>query len=292
MIKKILFWFFMLLFWFIGFSNALDLHLWTVWSTTLSYFDNSFSINVFSNSFTTTKYLGTTKNILAFGEYDYFLWLNSWFPDIPDSPFISDYYPWTRNWKYYNSNQWVVNNYLWCDSFTWTVINNCQNLDYTGSNINDVSQVLNNIDKYLYWNFVWSNVVWENYQAPIFCFSSSENNKSICFYACSHPNCWNGSAGWDVIWWIYPSRNLNLPSWNDWSFNDIPNNRIWLYSWFVQWWNVYWTSSIAQDVNVAWNLVYNSCTNWYNISKYEYNAIGLPKNGFALSLHSLNFWIA
>ena len=202
MIKKILFWFFMLLFWFIGFSNALDLHLWTVWSTTLSYFDNSFSINVFSNSFTTTKYLGTTKNILAFGEYDYFLWLNSWFPDIPDSPFISDYYPWTRNWKYYNSNQWVVNNYLWCDSFTWTVINNCQNLDYTGSNINDVSQVLNNIDKYLYWNFVWSNVVWENYQAPIFCFSSSENNKSICFYACSHPNCWNGSAGWDVIWWI------------------------------------------------------------------------------------------
>lgn len=166
------------------------------------------------------------------------------------------YYMWI-DWKLYyyysyavNSSssmtnyQWFFNIYSLCDELTEnsTTISNCSDSPYNEQTINDFLYTVSSSDYY------WIN--WGTNRSTL-CISSSTYWKSICFRNTSSSN---------LSW------SLNFPAlmvfedlyWYDSQSPAVPINP-WING---GWWN-------AINVTFSWNLLYNTCTNWYVINKIQ-----------------------
>lgn len=195
----------------LNYSNAtVQGYTSTFWTTTSQY-DNAYSMQVTFKWWLNTTYMWNNRNILMYSKWNYF------FRDNNGDPYIW-FNNWTANWQGYPDD------FLLCNSFTSNTITNCSR-QYIVNNDEIINWVLNNVNFYYYWKFVQSNEVWENYQWSLFCFSNNTYNKSICFYACWHTNCWSSTT--DKIGGATLHKNLTN-SQNFWqNLIDIPTNKIW-----------------------------------------------------------------
>lgn len=273
MIKKFLLWLWISVLSFIWFSNAQVITDPTMWeffevgpeNWFQSAWNQQYTINIIPKWRFISNYLWTSKNLIALN-HNYLIF-------------------WNGNWLYlYNyskegtlssvNRQWFFQYMFSCDymdydtpTVSWNVLTNCtspQKFELWDEIVsNFISQIrlwdiVYIADKYST-NWCWGYCTYHRYSLNV-CFSSHVVWKTLCFiwdksdyesssYASKYP--FTNSLG--LSW------NLNFANINRSILTDPPG--------FVPWWSIEWWSSTAVDSTLQWNLVYNSCTNWYVISQ-------------------------
>lgn len=260
MIKKI-FISLLVVFWLcLSFSNAVvNLTTVNVGETVSSVYNNSYSMLVNRYWLFLTQYVWIWKQVLMYNNYDYFFFNNNWLPYMSHSAY----------WTNYTHDQWSPIDYLLCDEIWiwWTTVSNCDRKIYT-ANTWVVSRIMKNLSTFSYWTFVQSNAVNENYQWWLYCFSSSSLWKSICFYWCSHTNCWTTTT--DSIWWYVPTKNLSSSA-NLWSsLESIPNDVLGYYPWAFEGGYLDWSSDVWIVDYTTWDYYYSTCTYKDLFNQLEY----------------------
>lgn len=274
MIRKFLVWLFVCFIWFISFSYwysiAEDMVVRNIWSYAYSPDDNNFDISFQRYWNPLTSNIWSLKPVFYLKNWTYFLWKYSdylWWI----YPFISVFD--NKSNRYF---QWFPLKYALCNSFIETSLSYdltwCTVEDLTSDSYSLIQSFMNSINSNDFYSFKYNIDSFQDTRLNDFwlnvCFSSSQFSKSLCF------GIWESKYSCDVIYpWYSVCRDWPLSySWYGitmpLSFNALDRDNFDMSPW--QGWNVDWSSSITQNVSVTWNLVYNTCTNWYIINKLEY----------------------
>lgn len=264
MIKKLILWFFVVWFSFISYSFANSFV--QIWSST--YLENAYD-STYQNlvmkwwRFVTTN-LWTSKDLFWFWNKNFVFWNNS-------GLYLYDFYWATSQWIYdcpARLVQWYFNQYRVCPViWSWEFsINSCWSpLDYS-SDI--VWNFLNSLVKWdwFYYDHSFSN---ESYcrwfwYSSTFCFSSSSIWSTMCFTV-SHDPEWSA-------WWNNPFVWLSWSLWlsSDVSFSNIDYSLLnYPPKYSFDGLGIEWESNTSVNVWLSWNLLYNSCTNWYILTQLD-----------------------
>ena len=287
MIKKFFVSFFVLLFWFISFSNS-EWVIRQVWNYSVSTVDDSIDLNVVNKWQLLSQRFWNTKRMLAFSSNSsigrvYFFWSNDQLP-----------YYLINYWLY--KDQWFLKNYFICPEITTWSYNPFTN-DCTTHTISsdtfawEVWWFLQSIDSSDYWGYnisidrcYWSPLLVHN----LLCFSSSEYHNSLCFW-----------ASYDIAdrcslysFWDLTTNNLRWSLWINlsWDFTFVDDRFLNTPPWFTPINKFDWSNSSSINVSMTWNLMYNdSCTNWYVISQID--SIMWPEYINACYAWTYNTWL-
>lgn len=228
---KYLLWFWLLfLFWFINYSGAYIIPIWSYWTNMINSTTQNFDIQVTTNWTFLTNNLWVTKKLL----YIY----NPW--NILQYAFWSD--NWLIYWIYNSSNQGYFKQYFTCPVAVWTDFN----FTTAGCSLNVIDLTDYSWQVEVYKSFFWSlttndNLFYSNSMLynwsffPWFCVWNSSLWKSMCFL-------FNSYSIDGVIWTrVLPNLDINVSSyWNieNSLLSDPPT---------VSWW---WESS--SDDEIVW----------------------------------------
>lgn len=262
MIKKILLSLWLSIVSFLGFSSAW--YIWTVWVNSSSPYNTQYSNTVSKNWNLLTRYAFLWKRLLQVQDWVYFFWSYDWQPYI---------YVTSNPSNFDHAVQWYVQkyalcNYVWLDTWSW-VPEICNYYDFSTLSWSLSRYLSQWMSDYYYFDYYWQDVPNRDAYCASFtvCFSNSELNSSLCFYWTNWDNkfpCSYSSIISRSPWWTNLSNSLNLSPYFDWINASILWNSPW-----QDWWNIEWWSSVSENVSLSWNVMYNSCTNWYVISKLE-----------------------
>lgn len=265
-----------------------------IWTSIPSIVNDDYTILVNWKWNLLTTYFWVWKRVFQIQNWTYFIRTPNSLPYMVVSSFV--------DWAIKKTTQWYVNTYLLCDFMdysTWWSASNPQNC--VKYNMNDwqfetvATRILNSLNNgwYYAYNYIGSKSTvngWNVYNWELsLCFSSSEFNKSICFYGgvwssycavvgasrCSQLTydfynwtCWGyGSTFGPYCTQSNLSNSQSLSPNFDW----IPNSAIWLPPWN---WNIVWWSTTDWVALVDWDVIYSECKvrnalNWYHFNWFS-----------------------
>lgn len=254
MIKKFLLWLWISFLSFVGFSSAWKFQIiWLDWSS--SIYDTWYDITFLKWWWVLSSFIWQSRSVLAFTERAFFWWSVNW------KPYYFD-----------NSYQGYFWEYRLCDYFSDTTsqVSWCVKYEMTW----DYKEVFINFFKWVnQWDVAFYDYekmdLWSSYydNTVQVCFSSSQWNRSLCFRQHSCYN-WRWCSAYNY-WSLVNSENLP----NSLTYWSIKQSWLWYapgQAWYDWWWNIDWSSNTSVNVSLTWNLLYNTCTKWYVISKVRY----------------------
>lgn len=221
----------------------------TSWSA--SAVNSNYNISFFRKWWLFTQYLWQARSVIALDNNVLFWWAPNWFP----------YFYSSHAW-YWFITQWFFQDYYLCDSLSWYILSWCVywwdlTWDYTKDFLKDFFSTV--VD----WDLVYYDFQSSASSTPTLlrdylkiCRSSSQYNKSLCFF-------W-----WYEVNWREVSPLIDSQNYQNLTFSSIPYNSIWYAPWQAgYWWEWEWVNSGSSDYSwsnvITWDYVYSTCTNWY-----------------------------
>lgn len=250
MIKKIL-WLLLVIFGCIWFSSATFQTVWL--ARQQSSINSNYNLGFLRGGAIITDYLWTAKGIIAIDSDKIFWWYPDWRPYF--------YSPsWQGFFTYYDSCPEIT--YSW-NNFVFNQASCSRELltwDYKTVFKNFFSKV--NDNDFVYYTYsnteAWNQCSVRN-KSTIFCWSSHEIWRSICF---DYANCFNGCSTADLKCWNWISNGgwfvgslnyTNLSFWliPFWDIGYAPWQAQYDNNWYIPWdWDTFWswnTESIPSD---------------------------------------------
>ena len=262
-------------------AQSLLWNIQQIWQTFWSFYNNDYEIQVNWKWNLLTQYLWDWKKLLYFQNWTYFF--RSTQNDSKPYISVSAY-----NWQYNKRNQWYVKYYFLCDYISdWSVVNpsNC-----VRHNIDDwefpwvAQRLLNSLSNWWYFYYNYYDFYVRSSSSPDYwgldiCFSSTEFDKSLCFYwwlTYSQAYCetYYNNTLWKLFqngWsWCTTTQSLDNSLNLDYRFDNISQSILWnspagAWNW---WW---WTAFIPSTWSRLWGRLITS--SWYTnnqmIEAYE-----------------------
>ena len=240
MIKKLLISLFVIVFWFIGFSNASTFASseWSyleVWLTSFrSPINNSIDVSLLKGWSLLSSLLWNSKRVFALDNNIYAFWTTDWRLYVKSPKF-----------------EWYFDGYFICDPIVNAFPSNCGYQSNWNSNtfktiFKSFFNTVVNGDLAYYKYYDYEHTHWHTYEFTL-CWSSDELDRSICFsylncadqYACNQYNRWS----------LSDSQGYNY------SFSELPDSILWYAPWHV----MYDDWSIGGDSSNHTNQYYWHC---------------------------------
>lgn len=256
---------------FMGFlGNSVNAwYIWHIWTTQDSVYNSSYQILVNKQWNFLTSYFWLWKRLFMIDRWTYFFW------DINNIPYMSVVNSWNISYRWeWRCTSYLLCDYIWLESWSADSPQNCQkDLVSYGSDFQAITErFLKSIwnSWYYYYDYYFKPYsIWGSF---VICFSSSEFNKSLCFYGSNWINYDWGGLAWNMqnYYW-YTDTNLNNSLWLSTDFDLIDVSYIWNGPGFWGWSNSEWSVDINLDAftSISWDYQYSSCTNWQIIQNLE-----------------------